>query len=222
MTAAAYPLSVANSISQCLHGVDISPIVLAKTCTAFDWKSANFTSVALSCGQNVRADRCCNLVLGMYGQQQAFHMNQTGRAANQVRASGSIFLKKGGASQVKHSAYISRSPSKIWGLKPGPFGSSDTCSHISRRVFVPVLGPYLPRVCNWSSFRPEFSGRITTQEQRKWGHEWRFSETALPAHRHYGTVAIACLLKSELGCQLLTLLRLWRASKAISLNAQQN
>ncbi|GAQ89583.1 Protein kinase superfamily protein [Klebsormidium nitens] len=83
MTAAAYPLSIANRMSQCLHGVDISPIVLAKTCTAFDWKSANFTSVALSCGQNVRADRCCNLVLGMYGQQQALYMNRTGRSENQ-------------------------------------------------------------------------------------------------------------------------------------------
>jgi hypothetical protein len=79
MTAAAYPLSIANSISRCLHNVEITPIVQATKCTAFDWKSLNYTSLAMSCGpQKIRADRCCNYILGMHGQVHSVYRNRTG------------------------------------------------------------------------------------------------------------------------------------------------
>ncbi|GAQ81555.1 hypothetical protein KFL_000830370 [Klebsormidium nitens] len=72
MTAAAYPVIIANSMARCLHQVDIKPVTLAPKCTIWDWNTINFTSAVLSCGpQQIRADRCCNLILGMYGQAQA-------------------------------------------------------------------------------------------------------------------------------------------------------
>lgn len=69
MTAAAHPVVIANGLAQCLHGVDITRVQLSPRCTAFDWEAANFTAAQRSCGpEQVRKDRCCDLVIGMYGQ----------------------------------------------------------------------------------------------------------------------------------------------------------
>jgi hypothetical protein len=87
MTAAAYPLSIANGISRCLHNVEIAPVVQATKCTAFDWRSLNYTSLAMSCGpQRIRADRCCNYILGMMGQGHTIYRNRTGHELPQVGA----------------------------------------------------------------------------------------------------------------------------------------
>lgn len=86
MTAAAYPVIIANSMARCLYQVDIQPVIPAPKCTIWDWNTVNFTSVVLSCGpQQIRADRCCNLILGMYGQVHALYQNQTGHGLIDVR-----------------------------------------------------------------------------------------------------------------------------------------
>ncbi|GAQ89420.1 Putative Serine/Threonine protein kinase [Klebsormidium nitens] len=87
MTAAAYPVAMANGISQCLHAVDITPIIPAAKCTAFDWEAQNFTSIALSCGPaQIRPDRCCDLIIGMFGQQNGFYFQKTGSPIPQEEA----------------------------------------------------------------------------------------------------------------------------------------
>jgi hypothetical protein len=86
MTAAAYPLVVANGISGCLHGVEIQTLDVQPVCDAFDWDAINFTSASRSCGpEQYRNDRCCDLVLGMAGQVHALYMNKTGTGVPQVR-----------------------------------------------------------------------------------------------------------------------------------------
>jgi hypothetical protein len=85
MTAAAYPLSIANSISRCLHDVEIASVVQATKCTVFDWKRLDYTSLAMSCGpQKIRADRCCNYILGMLSQLNTIYRNRTGHELPQV------------------------------------------------------------------------------------------------------------------------------------------
>ena len=86
MTAAAYPVLIANCMAQCLYQVDIQPVTPAPKCTIWDWNSVNFASVILSCGpQQIRADRCCNLLLGVYGQVHSLYLNRTGHGLIDVR-----------------------------------------------------------------------------------------------------------------------------------------
>jgi hypothetical protein len=93
MVAATWPVLAANGISQCLHQVDISPVVLSPKCTAWDWSAWNFTSIELSCGpQQIRPDRCCELMLGLFAQVHALYVHSTGHALPQV-SSEYLFLK---------------------------------------------------------------------------------------------------------------------------------
>lgn len=87
MVAASYPLLVANSIAQCLHGVNIGTVVQQPTCSIFDWEAENFRGVELSCGpQQVRADRCCDTIIATYGRAHAIYANRTGQFIQQVSA----------------------------------------------------------------------------------------------------------------------------------------
>lgn len=85
MTAAAYPLAIANGIARCLYTVDIAPIPQATKCTAYDWSRQNWTSIARSCGpERYRADRCCNLIYGQYQMLLASSLNKTNYVLDQV------------------------------------------------------------------------------------------------------------------------------------------
>ncbi|GAQ79963.1 Protein kinase superfamily protein [Klebsormidium nitens] len=79
MTAAAYPVTLANSMARCLHLIEITPVPQRPKCTIFDWDSIEYTGVVPCCGpQQVRPDRCCEMILGMYGQVHSLYLNQTG------------------------------------------------------------------------------------------------------------------------------------------------
>ncbi|GAQ84805.1 Protein kinase superfamily protein [Klebsormidium nitens] len=126
MTAAAYPVAIANGISQCLHAVDIAPIIPAAKCTAIDWEVQNFTAVALSCGPaQIRPDRCCDLIVGSFGQQHGFYFRNTGRTLeqDQVQVCWSEFQKALVANGV-------------------PLTSLDTCSHITAANHLMSVGCY--------------------------------------------------------------------------------
>jgi hypothetical protein len=85
MTAAAYPVVVANGISQCIRKVPILKMDQSPSCDALAWDEVDFSSVALSCGPaQVHSDRCCDLILGIGGQVHSIYANQTGHAMPQV------------------------------------------------------------------------------------------------------------------------------------------
>jgi hypothetical protein len=87
MTAAAYPLVIANEISLCMHAIDIGPVPHASKGTDYNWQTANLTSFILSCGlKQIRPDRCCSLIVGAFGQQDALLYNRTGSSLGQVRS----------------------------------------------------------------------------------------------------------------------------------------
>eukprot|EP00243_Klebsormidium_subtile_P002627 TRINITY_DN152_c0_g2_i1.p1 TRINITY_DN152_c0_g2~~TRINITY_DN152_c0_g2_i1.p1 ORF type:complete len:878 (+),score=136.23 TRINITY_DN152_c0_g2_i1:511-3144(+) len=84
MTAAAYPVVVANGISGCVKKVPILKLDQSPVCDALNWDEIDFSSVALSCGPaQIRSDRCCDLLLGIGGQALSIYANRTGHAIPQ-------------------------------------------------------------------------------------------------------------------------------------------
>ncbi|GAQ77887.1 Protein kinase superfamily protein [Klebsormidium nitens] len=87
MTAAAYPLDIANGIARCLYTVDIAPIPQAPKCTAYDWSRQNWTSMLYSCtGPGESGTDCCNLIAGQYQMMLAASINKTNHVLDQGQA----------------------------------------------------------------------------------------------------------------------------------------
>ena len=94
MTAAAYPVVVANGISGCVKKVPILKLDQSPVCDSLNWDEIDFSSVALSCGPaQIRSDRCCDLLLGIGGQALSIYANRTGHAIPQVNIIGFMFLR---------------------------------------------------------------------------------------------------------------------------------
>ncbi|GAQ86783.1 Protein kinase-like [Klebsormidium nitens] len=87
MTAAAYPVVVANGISGCVKKVPILKLDQSPVCDSLNWDEIDFSSVALSCGSaQIRSDRCCDLLLGIGGQALSIYANRTGHPMPQDQA----------------------------------------------------------------------------------------------------------------------------------------
>ncbi|GAQ86784.1 Protein kinase-like [Klebsormidium nitens] len=148
MTAAAYPVVVANGISGCIRQVPIVKLDQSPVCDALNLDEIDFSSVALSCGSaQIRSDRCCDLMLGIAGQAHSIYANQTGHSIPQDQAQAcsaavnSRLVKAG----VMTSFVVERCQ-----LGPFPFLFAAGCynySNFDARIPDQLLGPLMD-ACN--------------------------------------------------------------------------
>ncbi|GAQ86782.1 proline-rich extensin-like receptor kinase (PERK) family [Klebsormidium nitens] len=117
MTAAAYPVVVANGISGCVRKVPILKLDQSPVCESLDWDEIDFSSAALSCGPaQIRSDRCCDLILGIGGQAHSIYANRTGHSIPQdqvqacVAALNSRLVKAGVTTSVAERCQLGPFP----------------------------------------------------------------------------------------------------------------
>jgi hypothetical protein len=79
LVAAAYPLTIANSIASCIWNNPVDSLPQSPTCTAFRTDRLDFSSAYASCGPPaIQGDRCCDILLAIGGDLWFDFVDRTG------------------------------------------------------------------------------------------------------------------------------------------------
>jgi hypothetical protein len=79
LVAAAYPLTIANSIASCIWNNPVDSLPQSPTCTAWRIDRMDFSSAYASCGPPaIQGDRCCDVLLVIAGAFWFDFVDRTG------------------------------------------------------------------------------------------------------------------------------------------------